>query len=148
MPDTLQPQINIVPPPECFLPSEEGNCWAEKAINCNSEKVLHKDYSSCACKQLSYSGSLTLRICIHIYAHVYMQMYISPEHFKCKIVTWVACAILRIYKNFVLYSYSHVFAVMFGKQCNTDGHLCTASSFWNSTPLFGIPGTSTSLPKL
>jgi len=59
--DTLQPQINLVPPPGCFLPSGKGDYWAEKAINCNSDKILHKYYSSCACKQLSYSGSLTLR---------------------------------------------------------------------------------------
>ena len=59
--DTLQPQINIVLPPGCFLPSEKGDYQEEKAINCNSDKILHKYYSSCACKQLSYSVSLTLR---------------------------------------------------------------------------------------
>lgn len=40
--DTLQPQINIVPPPGSFLPSKKGAYWAEKAINCNNDKILHK----------------------------------------------------------------------------------------------------------
>lgn len=71
-------------------------------------------------------------MCVYrcIYAYVCMQIYISPEHFKCKIVTWVDCAIFRILKKkIVLYSCFHVFTVMFGKQWNTDDDLCTAPSF-------------------
>lgn len=59
--DTLQPQINIVPPPGSFLPSKKGAHWAEEAINCNNDKILHKYYSNYACKLLSYSGGLTVR---------------------------------------------------------------------------------------
>lgn len=52
--DTLQPEINVVPPPGSFLPSKKGAYWAEKAVNCNNGKISHNYYNNYAYKVLNY----------------------------------------------------------------------------------------------
>lgn len=77
MSDTLQPQINIVPPPgsqrkEPTGPSKKEAYWAENAINCNNDRTLHK-HSNYACELLNYSGGLMVRTgtCSNVYTHTY-----------------------------------------------------------------------------
>lgn len=79
-----------------MLPSEKGDCWAEKAINCNNDKTLNSIYLMLISDYLNSTevvhvnnwvilGGLSCKeMCVYIHIGMYICIYVMYKKYMYK----------------------------------------------------------------